>query len=152
MRKAALFHVCLAGLLLLSALLSACGGTLEIDPRDLLTSEVSGVWVSTAAVGELGLLELRLERRELSRVYDALLASQSGPGLGASEGFGTLADGHLILDFGTGDPGEFYYEAQIRDNGTVITGVDGQFVFPGQRETLPVQFSYAGPLPADPQD
>lgn len=139
--------VWLAGLLGL-ALLAGCGGTLATDPRNLPTSEVSGLWESDAAVGDLGQLELRLTRVEDTRVYEAELGSASGPGLGASEGYGTLAGGHLILDFGAGRPDEYYYEARVAGSGSGAS-LTGQFVFPGQTETLAVNFSYAGPLPAE---
>jgi hypothetical protein len=98
-------------------------------------------------VGSLGTLELRLQRRDLSRVYDALLFGQSGVAFGAEEGYGTLAGGHLLLSFGAGEPLEYYFEGRVVDNGSVITGIAGQFVFPRQPEMLTVSFSYAGPLP-----
>jgi hypothetical protein len=140
----------LAGLVLLSLLGTGCSGSLETDPRALLTSEVSGVWVSVAPVGGLGTLSLTLDRFEDSRTYDALLSSQTGPGLGASEGFGTLADRHLVLDFGTGRDDEYYYEAQVVESGGSITGIEGQFIFPDQAEALAVNFVYSGPVPVTP--
>ena len=129
---------------------AGCGTSLGVDPRDLPTSEVSGEWESTSTVGALGSLHLELTREDQTRVYDAVLTSTAQPGLGESDGFGTLADGHLILDFGSGATDEYYFEGQIGLTGSVITSIDGQLVFPNQNPSLPVSFTYTGPLPASP--
>jgi hypothetical protein len=132
------------------AALSGCGDRIAVDPRTLPTSEVSGEWDSALEVGSLGKLHLELSREGESRVYDAVLTSAVLPGLGESDGIGTLADGHLILDFGTGQTDEYYFEGHVVTSGNTITSIDGQLVFPDQTDTLPVSFDYTGPLPASP--
>jgi hypothetical protein len=145
MRTAASFLALVAACLL--AVLAGCGNSVAVDPRTLPAAEISGQWDSALNVGTLGKLHLELTRREQSRVYDAELTSQNLPGLGESLGVGTLADQHLILDFGPGETDEYYFEGNLVTSGTTITGLDGQLVFPDQQETLAVSFNYTGPLP-----
>lgn len=137
-----------AGLLL--AGVSGCGNAVTVDPRTLPAAEISGEWDSALDVGALGKLHLELTRREQTRIYDATLNGSAAPGLGESEGVGTLADGHLILDFGPGETDEYYFEGDLSTSGSTVTGIDGQLVFPDQAQTLPVSFSYTGALPPSP--
>jgi hypothetical protein len=126
---------------------NSCSGSTAADPRSLATTAASGIWTSTAAVGQLGVLRLALEQREETRVYDATLTFPDNSSLGSSDGFGTLADRHLILDFDGGDPNEYFLEAQVTVTGTTATILTGQLVFPDQAETLAVTFNHTSALP-----
>jgi hypothetical protein len=131
-------------------LVASCSGSGVVDPRTLPTIPASGIWTSTAAVGELGNLRLELDQREDSRVFDAVLSFPDRATLGDSNGFGTLADAHLILDFDAGDRSEFFFEGAVAGSGAAGSTITGQLVFPDQQATLAVTFSYSSALPPDP--
>lgn len=133
---------CLSTLaILVMLLLFGCGGTSDfIDPRVLPSREISGRYRSDSIVGALGRIQLDLARVEESRVYAARIMGEDPEQFGSADGIGTLADNHMVMHFDRGEAYDYYFE------GTVLgvdgaTSISGEFIFPDQKENLPVSFS-----------
>src|SRR4051812_35562202 len=92
-------------LLLVCAALSACA-----SPADLTLAEplpIDGLYRSTAAVGDLGQLQLVVRKRTKAiRVFEAQLTSNLAE-VEESPGVGTLGNQHLVLNFDLGATDDF---------------------------------------------
>jgi hypothetical protein len=119
---------------------ASCNTGVFVEPRTLAASEIEGTYRSSDQAGVLGILELGLVRLESSRVYTAVLSGKNPEEFGTSEGIGTLADDHLVLNFDRGLNSDFYFEAKVTLNDAGDPVITGEFIFPDQKEQLPVEF------------
>jgi hypothetical protein len=131
--------------LALIALSAGCQGSEFVVGPVMDVIDLTGRYTSTEEIGALGLLILDIERVEETRVFRAQVSGALVGEVEPSNGIGTLGDLHLILNFDRGESSDFYYEGMVvltpqEAEGLAIGNIAGQFVFPGQAETLPVVF------------
>jgi hypothetical protein len=134
--------------MLLPLLLLLAGCTSSTDLTLTAPLDIDGVYASTAEVGALGEVELTLRKRVNStRGFNATLHSANAA-IEDSSGRGTLGNLHLILNFEIGQTDDYYFQGDIvLDGGGAVTGITGTFIFPGQPEQLPVEFTRTGDAP-----
>jgi hypothetical protein len=140
LRMALLLLVCLA--------LASCTPSADLTLSDPLP--IDGVYRSTGSVGDLGQLQLVIRKRiRAVRVFNAELSSDKLE-VETSPGRGTLGNQHLVLNFDIGQTDDFYFQGDVQqDSAGTITGLSGSFIFPGQPEQLPVQFTWVSAPPVE---
>lgn len=102
--------------------------------------DMTGRYVSTAEIGELGIVMLELERFEDTEIFSASMTGSAVPDLEPGRGAGTIGDFHLILDFNIGFSSDYYFEGDVSLSSGSVESIAGQFIFPDSVETLPVTF------------
>lgn len=102
--------------------------------------DMSGRYVSTAEIGNLGIVMLELERYEDTEVFSASMTGSAVPELEPGRGAGTIGDLHLILDFNIGFSSDYYFEGLVTQTNGVVESFSGQFLFPDEQDVLPVTF------------
>jgi len=138
----------IALLLLIAATLASCTSSADLALSDPLP--IDGLYRSAGSVGDLGQLQLVVRKRTGSvRVFNAELTSDQLT-VAPSDGRGTLGNQHLVLNFDIGQTDDYYFQGNVeQDSAGTVTGLTGTFIFPGQPEQLPVEFTWISTPPAE---
>jgi hypothetical protein len=102
--------------------------------------DMTGRYVSTTELGDLGIVTLDLERYEDTEIFSAYLTGSAVPDLEPGRGAGTLGDSHLIIDFDIGIRSDYYFEGMVAHTDGVVESISGQFIFPDETGVMPVTF------------
>ena len=122
------------------ALANSCTSGFRTVPQ-ILFDDITGIYRTVGEAGVLGDITIEIQLAENARtVYEARLTNSGG----VAEGLGTLADDHLILNFDRGTTDDYYFEGLVVTSGTVVTGIQGSFIFPDHTGTIPATFTIAG--------
>lgn len=132
----------------LAVALASCTSSADLTLTEPLP--IDGLYRSTSNVGDLGRLDLVIRKRlKAIRVFNALLTSDQLE-VEQSEGRGTLGNEHLVLNFDIGAANDFYFQGDVQqDQAGTVTGLIGTFIFPGQEEQLPVEFTWVSEPPPE---